>query len=115
MELLEFELNQQGYLESHVFVDMTSFMQQNPFVLSPETSLSRAYHLFRTMGLRYLLVGHAQPVVSGIFTRKDLTEEHIKISIGKKVRRRLRQRDDRQDGMDDKELEAAGGTGSGSE
>ena len=57
-------------------------------MLSPETSLARAYHLFRTMGLRYLLVGHAQPVVSGIITRKDLTEESIKLSIGKKVRNR---------------------------
>ncbi|QDZ22769.1 chloride channel protein [Chloropicon primus] len=90
LDLLEFELNQENFLESHVYVDMTPFMQQNPFVLSPDTSLSRAYHLFRTMGLRYLLVGHAQPVVSGIITRKDLTEEHIKISIGKKVRRRMK-------------------------
>ena len=38
------------------------------------------------MGLRYLFVGHTQPIVAGILTRKDLTEEHIKLSIGKKVR-----------------------------
>ena len=86
LDLLEFDLNQQSYLEPHIYIDLKPFMQQNPFVLSPETSLSRAYHLFRTMGLRYLFVGHTQPIVAGILTRKDLTEEHIKLSIGKKVR-----------------------------
>ena len=88
LDLLEFEMNSQHYLKPHVFVNLSPFMQQNPFVLSPETSLSRAYHLFRTMGLRYLFVGRQSPVVCGIITRKDLTEGNIKLSIGQKVRSR---------------------------
>ena len=104
LDLIEFDLNKDHLLESNVYIDLAPFMQQNPFVLSPETSLSRAYHLFRTMGLRYLFVGHTQPVVSGIITRKDLSESAIKLSIGKKVRRRFRE-GDRRDDSEGEEME----------
>jgi chloride channel 7 len=42
-------------------VDLRPFMQRNPFVVHADASLSRAYRLFRTMGLRHLFVAPPQP------------------------------------------------------
>ena len=44
-------------------VDLRPFMQRNPFVVHADASLSRAYRLFRTMGLRHLFVAPPQPKV----------------------------------------------------
>ena len=45
-------------------VDVRPFMQRNPFIVHADASLSRAYRLFRTMGLRHLFVCEPQPRVS---------------------------------------------------
>ena len=42
-------------------MDLRPFMQRNPFVVQADASLSRAYRLFRTMGLRHLFVAPPQP------------------------------------------------------
>jgi hypothetical protein len=42
-------------------VDLRPFMQRNPFVVHADASLSRAYRLFRTMGLRHLFVAPPAP------------------------------------------------------
>ena len=84
LEQLEYELQESERID--LWLDLSPFMQQNPFVLSPETSLARAYHLFRTMGLRHIFVGHSTPIISGIVTRKDLREENIKLQLSKKVK-----------------------------
>lgn len=44
-------------------LDLRPFMQRNPFVVHADASLSRAYRLFRTMGLRHLFVAPPAPKV----------------------------------------------------
>lgn len=46
-----------------LLVDVRPFMQRNPFIVHADASLSRAYRLFRTMGLRHLFVCEPQPKV----------------------------------------------------
>ena len=45
-------------------------MQRTPFIIHGNASLSRAYRLFRTMGLHHLFVGPPKPPVIGVLTRK---------------------------------------------
>ena len=47
--------------EEDLLMDLRPFMQRNPFVVQADASLSRAYRLFRTMGLRHLFVAPPQP------------------------------------------------------
>jgi chloride channel 7 len=47
--------------ELESMMDLRPFMQRNPFVVQADANLSRTYRLFRTMGLRHLLVGPPQP------------------------------------------------------
>lgn len=49
--------------EMELLVDMRPFMQRDPFIVQSDASLSRAYRLFRTMGLRHLFVCPPQPKV----------------------------------------------------
>lgn len=44
-------------------VDLRPFMQRHPFVVAADASMSRAYRLFRTMGLRHMFVGPPTPLV----------------------------------------------------
>ena len=62
-------------------------MQMHPYVIPEEATASRAYKLFRTMGLRHLLVGRAQPYVVGLVTRKDLCEDTAALYMGEKAAR----------------------------
>ena len=48
-------------------------------------SLTRAYHLFRAMGLRHLFVIPEEPKVVGVLTRKDVMKENAKLVLGEKV------------------------------
>ncbi|KAK9843640.1 hypothetical protein WJX81_000756 [Elliptochloris bilobata] len=52
-------------------------------------SLARAYRLFRTMGLHHLYVGPPKPLVMGVITRKDVTEENAEVCLGAKAHRGL--------------------------
>ena len=49
--------------ELELLVDVRPFMQRDPFIVQSDASLSRAYRLFRTMGLRHLFVCPPQPKV----------------------------------------------------
>lgn len=51
-------------------IDLRPYMQRAPFLVHANASLSRAYRLFRTMGLHTLYVGQAKPLVMGVITRK---------------------------------------------
>lgn len=49
--------------EQDMMLDLRPFMQRSPFVVHADANLSRAYRLFRTMGLRHMFVGPPQPKV----------------------------------------------------
>lgn len=44
-------------------MDLRPFMQRHPYVVASDASMSRAYRLFRTMGLRHIFVGPPRPKV----------------------------------------------------
>jgi chloride channel 7 len=58
--------------EEMLYLDLTPFMNQTPFIVQDNSSLSRVYTLFRTMGLRHLVVVNQNNSVVGIIARKDL-------------------------------------------
>lgn len=45
-------------------LDLRPFMQRNPYVVAADASMTRAYRLFRTMGLRHMFVGPPTPMVN---------------------------------------------------
>lgn len=53
-----------------MYIDLRPFMQRTPFLVHANASLSRAYRLFRTMGLHHVFVGPPKPMVMGVITRK---------------------------------------------
>ena len=55
-------------------IDLTHFMQRHPFIVHADARLSRAYRLFRTMGLRHMYITPSKPQIVGVVTRKDLSE-----------------------------------------
>ncbi|OQR94244.1 Chloride Channel (ClC) Family [Achlya hypogyna] len=65
-------------LESHreAWVDLSPYMNQTPFVIQEEAPFTRAYRLFRSSGLRHLVVVNRHNNVRGIITRRELEEEH---------------------------------------
>ena len=52
--------------EQDSLLDLRPFMQRNPCMVHSDASLSRAYRLFRTMGLRHLFVCQPQPRVRSL-------------------------------------------------
>ena len=75
-------------------MDLTRFMQRHPFIVHADARLSRAYRLFRTMGLRHLYVTPSKPQIVGVVTRKDLTEETAALTLGEKAADRSAMMDD---------------------
>ena len=60
-------------------LNLTNYMNLHPVVVPSDASVSRAYRLFRTLGMRHMLVGDAHPRLRGLLTRKDLTEENAEL------------------------------------
>jgi chloride channel 7 len=58
--------------EEMLYIDLAPYMNRTPFIVRDNSSLSRVYTLFRTMGLRHLVVVNQSNSVVGIITRKDL-------------------------------------------
>ncbi|XP_058458146.1 H(+)/Cl(-) exchange transporter 7 isoform X2 [Malaya genurostris] len=56
-------------------VDMTTFMNPSPYSVGPETSVPRAFQLFRAQGLRHLVVVTLENRVRGMITRKDFLRD----------------------------------------
>jgi hypothetical protein len=48
-----------------------------PYSINESSSIARTYRFFRTMGLRHLVVLDDQHRVTGMVTRKDITESHL--------------------------------------
>uniref|UniRef100_H3G534 Chloride channel protein n=1 Tax=Phytophthora ramorum TaxID=164328 RepID=H3G534_PHYRM len=59
-----------------LWVDLTPYMNQTPYLIQEEAPFVRAYRLFRSAGLRHLVVVNRHNNVRGIITRRELEEEH---------------------------------------
>eukprot|EP01026_Neomeris_dumetosa_P067263 TRINITY_DN65560_c0_g1_i4.p1 TRINITY_DN65560_c0_g1~~TRINITY_DN65560_c0_g1_i4.p1 ORF type:complete len:291 (-),score=32.57 TRINITY_DN65560_c0_g1_i4:68-940(-) len=67
------------------YVDLRPYMRRYPYVLRGDAPVSRAYRLFRTMGLRQIFVT-TTPKATAIITRKDLSNDNLMLILGKKAR-----------------------------
>lgn len=57
---------------SHKYtINMEIFMNPSPYIVNQLTSVPKAFTLFRTLGLRHLVVTDDDNHVTGIITRKD--------------------------------------------
>ncbi len=59
------------------WVDLRNYMETAPFTMNENASVSRCYRLFRTMGLRHLILTNEAHKVTGIITRHDITEHKL--------------------------------------
>lgn len=57
-----------------LYVDLTPFINESAMCISERFSLYRTYMIFRTLGLRHLVVVNDWNQVEGIITRKDLMD-----------------------------------------
>jgi predicted transcriptional regulator len=55
-----------------MWLDVTPYMNATPHRLMDSTSLAKTFNLFRTMGLRHLILTDEHNSLTGIVTRKDL-------------------------------------------
>ncbi|OQR83573.1 Chloride Channel (ClC) Family [Achlya hypogyna] len=68
-------------IERELWMDLTPYMNPTPHTVQDQTPVPRAFRLFRSLGLRHLIVLNRNNEVKGIISRKDLTEEHLKESL----------------------------------
>ncbi|KAF8068428.1 clcD [Scenedesmus sp. PABB004] len=68
-------------------VDLTPYVNTSVMKVSESMSLERAYIIFRTMGLRHLIVVDAHNRVRGIVTRKDLLGFKLDEAVARALRR----------------------------
>lgn len=57
-----------------LYIDLTPFINESAMCISEKFSLYRTYMIFRTLGLRHLVVVNDWNQVTGIVTRKDLMD-----------------------------------------
>ncbi len=70
------------------WLDLRPFMFRSPLLVQRGASLARALALFRSLGLRHLLVAQQDPRAIGLITRKDLTLENAQLVLGRRRARR---------------------------
>jgi len=58
--------------EKGLSIDLAPYMNQTPYLIQSLSPLSRVYRLFRTMGMRHLVVVDSTNKVVGMITRTDL-------------------------------------------
>jgi chloride channel 7 len=58
-------------------LDLSPYIDQSCFSIPETTSLSRTYTLFRTLGIRHLVVVNKDNRIVGMITRKDLVSDNI--------------------------------------
>ena len=63
------------------WIDLSPFMNQSPMILSDVAPAARVFNMFRTLGLRHLLLVNSDNRVTGMITRKDLLEENIEAAL----------------------------------
>jgi hypothetical protein len=64
-----------------MFVDLTPYMNTTPYTVFDSAPVCRAFKLFRTMGLRHLLVIDQHASIVGTLTRTDLTRDNCKETL----------------------------------
>eukprot|EP00898_Chlorokybus_atmophyticus_P007736 jgi/Chlat1/7964/Chrsp69S07401 len=60
-----------------MYLDIGPFVNTTPYSVSADASLTKVYAIFRTLGLRHLLVVPRPQRVLGVITRKDLLPEVV--------------------------------------
>lgn len=73
--------------ERDLRVDLRLFMRRAPHILPSTATAARAHRLFRGLGVSMVLVSSARPLVRGVLTRKDVTEENAEACLGAKAAR----------------------------
>jgi chloride channel 7 len=63
--------------EREMWLDLGPYLHPAPYTVQTEMTIRRVYKLFRSMGLRHLMVLDQYNDVKGIITRKDLDGEII--------------------------------------
>ncbi|CAM9515876.1 unnamed protein product, partial [Hapterophycus canaliculatus] len=61
----------------HCLMDIAAYVQIGPHSINEHASAHRAYIMFRTLGLRHLVVVNHYNEVMGIITRENLLPEHF--------------------------------------
>lgn len=64
------------------WLDLRPYTDTAPFTVQDCGSVQRTYKIFRTLGLRHLIVVDAANRVKGIITRKDLDEPTLEERLG---------------------------------
>lgn len=67
--------------ERDLWMDLTPYMNPTPHTVQDQTPVPRAFRLFRSLGLRHLVVLNRSNEVRGVITRKDLTPSHLKFCL----------------------------------
>ncbi|GLE00184.1 hypothetical protein PINS_up008911 [Pythium insidiosum] len=67
--------------ERDLWMDLTPYLNPTPHVVQDQTPVPRAFRLFRSLGLRHLVVLNRRNEVRGVVTRKDLTPSHLKACL----------------------------------
>ena len=80
--------------ERSLLLDLRPYMDTAPFTIRQQASLQRSYRMFRTLGLRHLIVVNIQNIVLGIITRKDLAHVHTRRTTTTDKRRQGKMRFD---------------------
>merc|ERR1712146_60501 len=62
------------------FLDIEAYYNKSPYSVRWNNSLSRIFHLFRTMGLRHVAVVDIQNRLVGMITRKDIANIHANMT-----------------------------------
>jgi chloride channel 7 len=65
-----------------IVFDLAPFMHQSPITVTPHFPVVRAFHIFRTMGLRHIPVIDRKYRVTGIISRKDMMEQSCEEVFG---------------------------------
>ncbi|XP_002740900.1 H(+)/Cl(-) exchange transporter 6 [Saccoglossus kowalevskii] len=65
-------------INPRMIMDVTPYMNPCPYTVSAHTPVPHVYNLFRTMGLRHIIVISSIGEILGMITRHDLTDDNLK-------------------------------------
>jgi chloride channel 7 len=94
------------------WIDLAPYINL-PYTIRDRSPLSRVFRLFRTMGLRHLVVVDVGQRVVGIITRKDLTHLEARLIEQRRMRRNMQSRASSESGQLSLNSGGSGGSFSG--